>query len=204
MLGGCASETDQSAPAEPAGSEKQPRRPAPVQDSGTQLVEVPDVTGMDGQDAVDAIEAEELTASYDEADPAGCTVDDQDETGEVRAGHRSDPDARLPPDWENREGDDWDSFTASFAVGAGEGCEALFSLSPDGSLYGGDTEYTAAILRPPTTRSRRRSRSRRTSPTTRKPWGAAWVWTTDAMRSSRPSWSTSCPTARTASQPTTA
>ena len=143
LLGGCASDTDQSAPTEPAASEKQPRRPAPVQDSGTQLVEVPDVTGMDGQDAVDAIEAEGLTASYDQDDPAGCTVEDQDETGRVE------PDTEViltldcrQRDWENREGDDWDSFTASFAVGAGEGCDALFSLSPDGSLYDGDTEYT--------------------------------------------------------------
>lgn len=109
-----------------------------------ELVQVPDVIGEDGQDAVDAIEAEGLTASHDELDPTGCTVEDQDETGEVE------PETEVvltldcrQRDWESREGDDWDLFASSFAVGAGEGCEALFSLSPNGALYADDDEYTS-------------------------------------------------------------
>lgn len=135
LFAGCASEADSPPAEEPAAEQAPPAEP--------ELVEVPDVTGMDGQEAVDSIEAEGLYASHDEDDPAGCTVEVQDETGEVDPGTEVilTLDCRQR-DWENREGEDWDLFSASFAVGAGEGCEALFSLSPDGTLYADDNEYT--------------------------------------------------------------
>ena len=46
-------------------------------------------------------------------------------------------------DWESQEGDDWDYFTAGYEDGFDQGCQALFDLSPDGSLYDEDTEYTS-------------------------------------------------------------
>jgi len=45
-------------------------------------------------------------------------------------------------DWENYEGDAWDGFSVAYADGFNEGCERLFALSPDGSLYAEDYEYT--------------------------------------------------------------
>lgn len=54
-----------------------------------EVAEVPDVTGLAGDEAADSIEANgDLTASYEEepTDPAACTVEDQDEYGEVDPG----------------------------------------------------------------------------------------------------------------------
>lgn len=141
-LGACGSDSTDSPPQDEPAGEEPGQFETPEEEE--HFVEVPDVTGMDGQEAVDEIEAEGLTASHDELDPAECTVEDQDETGEVE------PDTEVvltldcrQRDWDNREGDEWDLFKSSFAVGTTDGCEALFSLSPDGSLYSDDDEYTS-------------------------------------------------------------
>ncbi len=141
-LGACGSDP----PAPPA--QREPAAEESVQLEGPKaeaLVKVPDVTGMDGQEAVDAIEAEGLYASHDEDDPAGCTVKDQDETGEVE------PETKViltldcrQRDWEDREGDAWDLFVSSFARGAEKGCDVLFSLSPTAVLYANGREYRSS------------------------------------------------------------
>jgi hypothetical protein len=138
-LGGCGSDStkpprEREPVAEPSAQLEEPE--------GAKLVEVPDVTGMDGQEAVEAIEAEGLYASHDEDDPAGCTVEDQDATGEVE------PDTEViltlechQRDWEARQGSAWDLFVSSFAWGAQKGCGVLFSFSPTAALYASNREY---------------------------------------------------------------
>lgn len=144
LLSGCSSDTDRSPPEQPSVVEQgRQEEPETGLAEEARLVEVPDVVGMDGQEAVNAIEAEGLYASHDEDDPAGCTVEDQDETGEVE------PETKvvitlecLQRDWENREGSAWELFVASFASGADKGCGVLFSFSPTATLYAGNREYT--------------------------------------------------------------
>ncbi len=144
-LGGCGSDPprpsrEREPVAEPSRQLEEPDRP--------KLVEVPDVTGMDGREAVEAIEAEGLYASHDEDDPAGCTVEGQDATGEVK------PDTEVvltlechQRDWQAREGGAWDLFASSFAWGAQKGCSVLFSLSPTAVLYAGGRRYTSSDCR---------------------------------------------------------
>jgi hypothetical protein len=115
-------------------------------------IEVPDVTGEDGADAVLALEDVALTASLEDQDGAsrddgsGCTVEHQAPTsGNIAASGDAVTltlDCRAV-DWENEEGSVWDEFTSGYEAGFDEGCQALFDLSPDGSLYEDDTEYTS-------------------------------------------------------------
>ena len=77
---------------------------------------------------------------------SGCTVEAQDPVGGAE-GFEGDEvtltiDCRQV-DWENQEGDVWDDFTWGYEDGFDQGCQALFDLSPDGSLYEGDSEYTS-------------------------------------------------------------
>ncbi len=135
LLGGCQSDDDRPPP-KPASAAAKESAEEPEIVEETQRVKVPDVTGMDGREAVDAIEAEGLHASHDEADPAGCIVEDQGVTGEVEA----DSEVILTlecrqRDWENRDGRDWALFSSSFRRGADKGCGVLFSFSPTGALY---------------------------------------------------------------------
>jgi hypothetical protein len=44
--------------------------------------------------------------------------------------------------WDAREGSDWDDFASAYAEGFSAGCEEVFDLSPDGSLYVDDWEYS--------------------------------------------------------------
>ena len=138
-LAACGSSTDSSSAPDNAGVES------------TGEIEVPDVTGEDGADAASAIEDVALTASLEDQDGgsrddgSGCTVQDQDPTGGDIAAEGDDVTLTLDcraVDWENEEGSVWDEFTSGYEAGFDEGCQALFDLSPDGSLYEGDTEYT--------------------------------------------------------------
>jgi hypothetical protein len=113
----------------------------------TDAVTVPDVIGEDGADAVDTLESEGLYVSFSEddgRDPSGCTVEDQDETGEVDAETEVilTLDCRQV-DWENQEGEDWDLFNEAYATGWDEGCDEAFTNSPDGSLYYDEEEFTS-------------------------------------------------------------
>ena len=120
-----------------------------------ETVTVPDVTTLDGGEAGSEIEDVGLVAvltgtdsepSLDPGrDPSGCTVDGQDPS----PGADASPDDEITltvdcrqVDWENQAGDVWDAFSSSFTDGFTDGCGALFDLSPDGSLYESDTEYT--------------------------------------------------------------
>ena len=47
-------------------------------------------------------------------------------------------------DWENQEGDDWDTFNAAYSEGWDTGCEDAFQGSPDGSLYDQGDEFTSS------------------------------------------------------------
>ncbi len=151
-ISGCGSESTE-APAPERQTPVPPRADSardvePVPDEVEELVEVPEVVGLEGQEAVDAIGAEGLTASHDEPDPAGCEVEDQDQMGEVEPGTEVvlTLDCRQR-DWEARDGLDWLDFAAEFVNGAREGCDALFSLSPDGVLYADEDEYTVTDCR---------------------------------------------------------
>ncbi len=137
LLGGCFWDSDYTPPAKRStAAEEPPEEPERGLVEETRLVKVPDVTGKDGQEAVDAIEAKGLYASHDEDDPAGCTVEDQDETGEVEPGTEVGLTLECRQrDWESREGSAWRLFVSSFAWGADKGCGVLFSFSPTGALY---------------------------------------------------------------------
>lgn len=123
-----------------------PRAFVPEDDTAVETAAVPDVSYEDGQDAVDAIEAEELTATHDEDDPAGCTVEDQDPVGGTEADPGSEVVLTLDcsqRDWENREGDDWDEFVGGYEAGWTDGCEGVFDDSPDGRLFANEQEFTS-------------------------------------------------------------
>jgi hypothetical protein len=122
------------------------------QASEMSVIEVPDVVGEDGAFAVSDLEGSGFTAALvDQAgdyrdDGSGCTVEDQDPVGGDEGVEGDEVTVALDcrsVDWENQEGDVWDEFTVGYESGFEEGCEALFDLSPDGSLYEGDTEYTS-------------------------------------------------------------
>jgi hypothetical protein len=44
--------------------------------------------------------------------------------------------------WEDRRGTAWEEFSDAYAEGYSEGCENVFDLSPNGSLYLDDWEYS--------------------------------------------------------------
>jgi hypothetical protein len=137
MVAGCASSSDSVAPEEAAQSGDE--------------IEVPDVTGDDGADSASEIENLGLTAGLEDQDGttrddgSGCTVEDQDPAGGDVAAEGDEVTLELDcraSDWENEEGTIWDEFTSGYETGFDEGCTALFDLSPDGSLYEDDSEYT--------------------------------------------------------------
>ncbi len=144
LLGGCSSDSDRRARVKPSAADRAPpAEPEARLGEEPALVKVPDVTGMDGREAVDAIEAKGLHAVHDEDDPTGCTVDDQDETGEVEPGAEVVLTLECRQrDWENREGRAWELFASSFAWGAEKGCGVLFSFSPTAVLNAGGRAYT--------------------------------------------------------------
>lgn len=112
------------------------------------LVDVPDTTGEDGADAVATLEDLGLTVSFyeeDGRDPSGCIVEEQDTVGEAEP--ESDVELTLDcrqVDWENQEGEDWDTFNSAYSSGWDTGCDNAFSQSPDGSLYYEEEEFTAS------------------------------------------------------------
>jgi hypothetical protein len=121
-----------------------------AQDSAGEI-EVPDVNGEDGADAVLEIEDVGLLASLEDQDGlsgddgSGCTVEDQVPAGGDTAAEGDEVALTLDcraADWDSEEGAVWDEFTAGYETGFDEGCRALFELTPNGSLYEGDTEYT--------------------------------------------------------------
>lgn len=113
-----------------------------------EFVDVPDTTGEDGADAVATLEDLGLTVSLSEEDgrdPSGCIVEEQDTVGEAEP--ESDVELTLDcrqVDWENQEGEDWDTFNTAYSSGWDSGCDEAFSQSPDGSLYYDEEEFTAS------------------------------------------------------------
>ena len=120
------------------------------------LVEVPDIFGSDGAEAVSSVEAEGLEVTLADAgndygfdtsrDATGCEVTDQFPSG----GEVLSPGEPVTitvdcgqTDWENQLGMAWAAFGEAYSSGFDEGCDALFGVSPNGSLYAGDYEYTA-------------------------------------------------------------
>lgn len=122
-------------------------------DSGTVIVTVPDVTNQDGADAESELQGEghEVAFEDDRSDAAGCHVTDQDPAG----GTELDPDTDATEvtltldcrqvDWENQEGDDWETFNSTYSDGWDSGCDDLFSLSPDGATLHYDGEEFSAV-----------------------------------------------------------
>lgn len=121
-----------------------------------ELVEVPDVVGSDGADGESATTDAGLVpvlaaSSVDEDiseprfDAAGCEIVEQDPGSFTEVDPESEVTLYLDCrqiDWENQDGDEWETYTAAFEEALQEGCRSYFSLSPDGSLYDGDEEYT--------------------------------------------------------------
>jgi hypothetical protein len=104
-----------------------------------------------GADAVSELEDAGLMASLEDQDGlsrddgAGCTVEDQDPAGGDTA--VADDEVMLTldcrqVDWDSEEGGVWDEFTSGYESSFDEGCQTLFDLTPNGSLYEDDTEYT--------------------------------------------------------------
>jgi hypothetical protein len=78
-------------------------------------------------------------------EPTGCSVEDQEPAGGDTAAEGDEITLTLDRrqvDWEDQEGDLRDNFSTAYSDGFNAACDALFDLSPDGSLYVGDTEYT--------------------------------------------------------------
>lgn len=142
LLAGCGDTGNTSAPEPPGGASDEP------------AVVVEDVTGHDADDAqttLDDLEVEFVAGGEDDDidaprnDVAGCEVVDQDPSPGVEVAIGDDVtlgiDCRTV-DWENQEGDEWDAFSSAFEDAYTTGCEALFDLSPDGSLHEDGTEYS--------------------------------------------------------------
>jgi hypothetical protein len=143
-LSACGSSATDDVPAQDAPSADEVAEPPGI--------EVPDVVGEDGAFAVSDLESAGFTAAVVDQvgdyrdDGSGCTVEDQDPFGGDEGGEGDEVTLTLDcrqVDWENQEGDDWDNFTFGYEDGFDQGCQALFDLSPDGSLYDGDSEYTS-------------------------------------------------------------
>jgi hypothetical protein len=119
-------------------------------------VDVPDVVGEDGSDAVSDAEAVGLTTSLADGtgedngfdpsrDPSGCDVTDQDPAAGETAAEGDDLEISLDcrqTDWDNQEGSAWDSYNDAYSSAFDDGCQELFNLSPNGSLYEDGVEYT--------------------------------------------------------------
>lgn len=119
-------------------------------------ITVPDLSSLDGEEAAGQLEAEGFAVSVapggddeeiaDESDLAGCELVDQDPAAGAEATEGAEValyvDCRQA-DWENQNGDEWDTFSTTFAEAADEGCAAFFDLSPNGAFYQDDVEYSA-------------------------------------------------------------
>lgn len=144
LLAGCG---DAPGPPSRLPSVEGPERASPP--LAPEFAEVPNVEGEDGQDAVDTLEAEGFTVSFsqdDGRDPAGCTVDSQDPIGEAEPGTEIVLELNCRQvDWENQEGEDWESFSTAYSTGWDEGCEEAFSLSPDGTLHSEDDQQFTTL-----------------------------------------------------------
>jgi hypothetical protein len=153
-LAGCgASPSDDSGSPGVSNDGGETAAPLSSGDDASDTVTVPDVAGEDGQDAVDEIDQAGLDSSlggtaqepsFDSSRyPTGCTVEDQDPRGGADAQPADVVTLTLDcrqTDWENQEGDDWDNYHDRFEDGFSDGCDALFNVSSDGSLYD-DTQY---------------------------------------------------------------
>ena len=153
FAGGCSTGTDSTGSTSGSSSE-----PAQVADdsSGDGGVEVPDVVGSDGADAVSQLEDAGFTVTladgtgedseFDSSrDASGCETTDQSPSGGDTASDGDDVEIQLDcrqTDWENQEGTAWDAYNEAYSSSFDDGCTELFSVSPDGSLYEDDTEYT--------------------------------------------------------------
>jgi hypothetical protein len=114
---------------------------------GAESAVLPDLTGEDGQVAVDKLENLGMLVSLSEddgRDPTGCTVEGQDQFGEIEAGTEVvlTLDCRQI-DWDNQEGEDWDLFNQAYSTGWDDGCDEAFFNSPSGSLYYDSEEFTS-------------------------------------------------------------
>ena len=120
-------------------------------------VEVPDATSGDGYDAWSAIEDEGLTPIFVDAgdgadfdpyrDGTGCDVVDQRPVAGEMVVEGDEVEIVIDcsqVDWENQDGSDWETFSDAYSQGFNDGCDALFSESPDGSFYEDDYDYTAS------------------------------------------------------------
>lgn len=109
-------------------------------------IAVPDLSGEDGAEAVSTLESEGLAGTTDDAtqDGTGCTVQDQDPAAgdDVEEGTEVSLTVDCTQrDWDDQDGEVWDSFSSGFTSGFSDGCDALFSDTPNGNLYNDDTEY---------------------------------------------------------------
>src|SRR4051794_25720739 len=111
----------------------------PSDDGGSTTIAVPGVSDDLGEDAVTSIEDAGLVASTEledgteRGDPAGCTVLEQDPEADAEAQPEDEVTVTLDcgqVDWENQQGEAWDSFVSGYEDGFEQGCEALFELSP--------------------------------------------------------------------------
>lgn len=128
----------------------------PADDTVSDEIEVPDVVGDEGSSAVSDIEdtglEAELVASSEDADigeprddATDCTVMDQSPVGGEMTTENTvelSLDCRQA-DWNNSTGDEWDEYTSAYIDAAEQGCRDYFDLSPNGSLYDGDFEYSS-------------------------------------------------------------
>jgi hypothetical protein len=84
---------------------------------------------------------------FDETrDATGCDVVDQSPAAGEVAAEGDEVEITIDcaqVDWENQEGSDWAAFNDAYSIGFDDGCQAVFDVSPDGSLYEDDYEYTA-------------------------------------------------------------
>ena len=70
----------------------------------------------------------DLSADFDFEDEL---LEDDEDLAEIRQS-----------EWEDQEGEDWELFADAYESGYYSGCEDMFAVSPDGSLYYDGYEYT--------------------------------------------------------------
>jgi hypothetical protein len=120
-----------------------------------QTVTVEDVTSDDGADAQASLQDQgfDVTPTSEDStfdpgrDLTGCPVTDQDPSGGAEAGYGAEVTLSVDcsqVDWENQEGDAWETFAQDYSDGFTTGCENLFDQSPSGSLYEDNYEYTVS------------------------------------------------------------
>jgi hypothetical protein len=125
-----------------------PRDPAAAASDDAAQITVPDVTDQDGDDAGTQLTDAGLNVTYDpdRDDATGCEVTDQDPAAGAELDPQTDAtnvtltlDCRQV-DWENQEGDGWDTFNAAYSDGWNSGCDSVFTASPDGDTLHYDGE----------------------------------------------------------------